>query len=53
MVEYALLIAGSALGPLALKAQEFVADLNWQTVTFVALILLALRIAFWAFKVSA
>jgi hypothetical protein len=52
MVEYALLLAGSALSPIAAKVNEFVADLNWQTVAFVAVILLALRIAFWAFKIS-
>jgi hypothetical protein len=52
MVEYALLIAGSALAPLAAQASQFVADLNWQVVGFIALVLLALRLAFWAFKVS-
>jgi hypothetical protein len=52
MVEYALLIAGSALAPLATQVSQFVADLNWHLLGYLALALVALRVAFWAFKVS-
>ena len=51
MVEYALLIAGSALGPVATQVDHFVAGLDWHLLGVLALALIALRIAFWAFKV--
>jgi uncharacterized membrane protein len=52
VVEYALLIVGSALGPLAAQVSQFMAGLDWHLLGYLGLALLALRIAFWAFKVT-
>jgi hypothetical protein len=51
MVEYAMLLAGNSLGSLSAAAGAFVDDLDWHKVSYVALALVALRIASWAFKV--
>jgi hypothetical protein len=52
MVEYALLIAGSAIGPIVAQVNQFVADFDWHVAAYLGLALLALRIAFWAFKIT-
>jgi hypothetical protein len=52
MVEYALLIAGSAIGPIAAQVSQFVANFDWHLLGYLAVCLLALRIAFWAFKIT-
>jgi hypothetical protein len=53
MVEYALLVAGNSLGSFTGAASAFVANLDWQKLSYVALALVALRIAIWAFRVRA
>ena len=57
MVEYAILVAGTALRSLANDvsnfagdAYNFAADLNWAYVGYVAVLAVVLRIAFWAFR---
>lgn len=51
MVEYAMLLAGNTLGSFSAAAGAFLDDLDWKKVSYVALALLVLRIASWAFKV--
>jgi hypothetical protein len=51
MVEYATLLAGNTLGSFSAAAGAFFDDLDWRKVSYVALALVALRIASWAFKV--
>jgi hypothetical protein len=50
MVEYAMLLAGSSLGSFTAAVSAFVSNLNWQALSYLALGLVALRIAVWAFK---
>ena len=50
MVEYAILVAGTALRSLAYDITNFAADINWAYVGYAALLLVVLRIAFWAFR---
>ena len=59
MVEYAILVAGTALRSLsadvsnfAADVSNFAADLNWAYIGYAAVLLVALRIAFWAFRTS-
>ena len=49
MVEYAILVAGTALRSLAYDVSSFVADINWAYVGYAALLAVVLRMAFWAF----
>ena len=49
MVEYALLTAGAGLRSLATAAAGWISTVDWSLVWYVALALVALRIAFWAF----
>ena len=49
MVEYAVLVAGTALRSLADDVSTFADGINWTVVGYAALVLLALRIAAWAF----
>ncbi|MEZ0335311.1 MAG: hypothetical protein ACAI18_14980 [Gemmatimonadales bacterium] len=53
MVEYAMVLAGTSLGSFAAAAKAFVSRLDWEALLFGALALVALRIAFWAFKLRA
>jgi len=53
MVEYAMLLAGTSLGSFAAAARAFASRLDWEPLLFVALALVALRIAYWAFKLRA
>ncbi len=50
MVEYALLVAGSSLNTLAVTVGAFLSRINWEIVSYLLLALVALRIAFWAFR---
>jgi hypothetical protein len=50
MVEYAVLVAGTGLRALAADVQNLAQALNWTTIGYIALFLVALRIAFWAFN---
>lgn len=50
MVEYAVLVAGTALRSLSADVSSFTADLNWTYLGYAAGMLVALRIAFWAFR---
>jgi hypothetical protein len=51
MVEYALLVAGNSLGSFSTAATAFMSNLDWQKLSYIALALVALRIAVWAFRV--
>jgi hypothetical protein len=51
VVEYATLVAGHALGSVTAAASAFMADLDWEKVSYVALALVAVRIASWAFRI--
>ena len=53
MVEYALLVAGNTVGSFTAAARGLYADMDWEKVSYVALALVAVRIAAWAFKVRA
>ena len=46
-----MLVAGNTLGTFTASASALFADLDWQKLSYVALALVALRIASWAFKV--
>ena len=50
MVEYAVLVAGTGLRSLAADISNFAPGINWTVVGYGVLILLALRIAAWAFR---
>ena len=53
MVEYAILVAGTALRSLsnfAGDAYNFAADLNWAYIGYAAVLAVVLRVAFWAFR---
>ncbi len=51
MVEYAMLVAGNTVGSFTAAASALYADMDWRKVSYLALALVALRIASWAFKV--
>ena len=50
MVEYAILLAGTSIGTFASTVTAFVSGLNWTVLSYLLLGLVALRIAFWAFR---
>ena len=53
MVEYAVLVAGTALaalGSFARSAELWFSRINWELVGYAVLALVALRFAVWAFK---
>ena len=50
MVEYAILVGGTALRSIAAEASAFADNINWTYVGWGAGILLMLRIVFWAFS---
>jgi hypothetical protein len=53
MVEYAILVAQTSLATLqsfARSAEVWLSRLNWEVAAYLALALLALRIASWAFR---
>ncbi len=50
MVEYAILLAGTTVGTFASTVGAFVSGLNWSVLSYLLLGLVALRIAFWAFR---
>ena len=52
MVEYALLLASTSFGGLAAKLGVWASDVNWHALGYALLALVALRIAFWAFRSS-
>ena len=52
MVEYALLLASTSLGGLAAKVGVWASDVNWHALGYALLALVALRIAFRAFRSS-
>ncbi len=52
MVEYALLLASTSLGGLAGEVEAWASHLNWHALGYGLFALMALRIAFWAFRSS-
>ena len=50
MVEYAVLLAGASLGTFASTVGAFLSGLDWTVMSYLLLGLVALRIAFWAFR---
>ena len=50
MVEYALLLAGTSVGTFVTTAEAFLSRLDWGVLSYLLLALVALRIAFWAFR---
>jgi hypothetical protein len=50
MVEYALLLATSSFGSFSSLATGVFANVNWGALSYLLLALVALRIAFWAFR---
>jgi hypothetical protein len=50
MVEYGLLVAGTALRSLAADVSHYSDQINWTYVGYGAAILVMLRIAAWAFR---
>jgi hypothetical protein len=53
VVEYALVIAGTSLTSLSsigTAVGDWVSNLDWTALSYAALGLVALRIAFWAFR---
>ncbi len=50
MVEYAILVGGTALRSLAGDVSRFTDTINWTYVGYGAAILIMLRIAFWAVR---
>ena len=52
MVEYALLLASTSFGGLAERFAVWASDVNWHALGYALLALVALRIAFWAFRSS-
>ena len=52
MVEYALLLASTSLGGLAGELGAWASSLNWHALGYGLFALVALRIAFWAFRSS-
>ena len=52
MVEYALLLASTSFRGLAGDVGAWAAQLNWAALSYALFALVALRIAFWAFRSS-
>ena len=52
MVEYALLLASTSFRGLAGEVNAWAAQVNWNALGYGLLALVALRIAFWAFRSS-
>lgn len=52
MVEYALLLVSTSFGGLAGEVDAWAAHVNWNALGYGLLALVALRIAFWAFRSS-
>jgi hypothetical protein len=52
MVEYALLLASTSFGGLAGEFGVWASKVNWHALGYALLALVALRIAFWAFRSS-
>jgi len=52
MVEYALLLASTSFGGLAGAATAWASHINWHALGYALFGLVALRIAFWAFRSS-
>jgi hypothetical protein len=52
MVEYALLLASTSFRGIAGDIGAWAAGLNWHALGYGLLALVALRIAFWAFRTS-
>ena len=52
MVEYALLLAATSFRGLAGELEVWASHLNWHALGYGVFALLALRIAFWAFRSS-
>jgi hypothetical protein len=50
MVEYAILLAGTSVGTFTGTVGAFLNGLNWGVLSYMVLGLVALRIAFWAFR---
>jgi hypothetical protein len=50
MVEYALLLASSSFGSFSTAVVAWFNNLNWGALSYLLLGLVALRIAFWAFR---
>lgn len=50
MVEYAMLVAGNGMRSFAAGVSNFAAYLNWTYIGYAAVLLVALRFAFWAFR---
>ncbi|HUR94064.1 MAG TPA: hypothetical protein VMY76_05745 [Gemmatimonadales bacterium] len=52
MVEYALLLASTSFGGLAGEFEAWASHVNWHALGYGLFALVALRIAFWAFRSS-
>jgi hypothetical protein len=52
MVEYALLLASSSLRSFAADVAIWGSGIDWRKVSYAVIGLVALRIAFWAFRPS-
>ena len=52
MVEYALLLASTSLQGFAGRVALWADHVNWHALSYALLALVALRIAFWAFRSS-
>lgn len=52
MVEYALLLASTSFRGLAEGVADWASRVNWHALSYGLLALVALRIAFWAFRTS-
>jgi hypothetical protein len=53
MVEYALIlasVAGTTLQTLSMNVQAWMSGIQWSALSYLLLALVALRIAFWAFR---
>jgi hypothetical protein len=52
MVEYALLLASTSVRSFAVDAEAWASNVNWHALSYGLFGLIALRIAFWAFRPS-
>jgi hypothetical protein len=52
MVEYALLLSSTSFRTFAADVGAWAAGLNWHALGYALFALVALRIAFWAFRTS-
>ena len=52
MVEYAFLLASTSFRGLAGDVADWASHVNWHALSYGLLALVALRIAFWAFRTS-